>query len=237
MITHREIYLARTRCFSHHLVVGSILHKANEHSQVWGTGLHSPDNIPQSTANAEIFALRGKLTEEALTNQFDVQLNNIAFGDPALLMPTYYSPASKPKIYTVGIVPHYVDQHRVPQGDDLPSGVCVLNVGDDLESFISQLNLCEFILSSSLHGLILADAYAIPNKWIYLSDDIAGGSFKFRDYYSTTSHTAENHKTLSSLEEWKSLFSDIHNVCSVKHYAFDLKFLQSTLERLADSTH
>jgi pyruvyltransferase len=39
------------------------------------------------------------------------------------------------------------------------------------------------IASSSLHGLILADAYGIPNVWMCLNKDTGGGEFKFKDYY------------------------------------------------------
>jgi hypothetical protein len=39
------------------------------------------------------------------------------------------------------------------------------------------------VLSSSLHGLIAADALGVPNAWIGLSDALRGGDFKFRDYY------------------------------------------------------
>ena len=41
---------------------------------------------------------------------------------------------------------------------------------------------CDLIVSSSLHGLICADAYGVPNEWIQLSDDLIGGNFKFRDH-------------------------------------------------------
>lgn len=43
---------------------------------------------------------------------------------------------------------------------------------------------CKCILSSSLHGLIFADALGIPNRRIVLSDEIIGGDLKFDDYYS-----------------------------------------------------
>lgn len=41
-------------------------------------------------------------------------------------------------------------------------------------------NNCHMVSSSSLHGLILADAYGIPTKWIRREQSIV--QFKFRDY-------------------------------------------------------
>ena len=48
---------------------------------------------------------------------------------------------------------------------------------------IDQITACDYIASSSLHGIILADAYGIPNVWIQLSNRIRGNGFKYRDYY------------------------------------------------------
>jgi pyruvyltransferase len=35
-----------------------------------------------------------------------------------------------------------------------------------------------------MHGLIVSDCYGIPNIRISASDLVAGGDYKFRDYYS-----------------------------------------------------
>ena len=43
---------------------------------------------------------------------------------------------------------------------------------------------CETVISSSLHGLIAADSFGIPNLQMVLSNNIVGGLFKYNDYYS-----------------------------------------------------
>ena len=49
---------------------------------------------------------------------------------------------------------------------------------------IDKICSCRYIISSSLHGLILSDAYGIPNLWIRISDRVKGGDCKFLDYFS-----------------------------------------------------
>ena len=50
--------------------------------------------------------------------------------------------------------------------------------------FLNQVASCDFIFSSSLHGLIAADSLGIPNKWVKFSDLVLGNGYKFKDYYS-----------------------------------------------------
>jgi hypothetical protein len=51
---------------------------------------------------------------------------------------------------------------------------------------IQDIAECEYIASSSLHGLIVADSLGIPCVRILLSEGIIlGGDFKFNDYYSS----------------------------------------------------
>ena len=41
-----------------------------------------------------------------------------------------------------------------------------------------------FVLSSSLHGLVVADAFGVPACWVAPTTKVEGAGYKFRDYYS-----------------------------------------------------
>jgi hypothetical protein len=60
----------------------------------------------------------------------------------------------------------------------------LINVRDpDVLATVRTIASCDFVVSSSLHGLIAADAFGIPNVWVRWSDRVAGGSWKFLDYF------------------------------------------------------
>ena len=50
---------------------------------------------------------------------------------------------------------------------------------------IDQINMCECVVSSSLHGLIVAEAYGVPARWICVENNLLGGNFKFWDFYES----------------------------------------------------
>jgi len=111
-----------------------------------------------------------------------------AYGDPGLLCEILLSDADRcaPKQYAVGIIPHYMDQgdRRVAGLVESNPHVEVINVFDPVIDILKKVCQCEFILSSSLHGLVVADALGVPNQWIKLSGMVKGDDFKFGDYYS-----------------------------------------------------
>ena len=155
--------------------VGSIVYAVKEGDIVFGTGLI--EEVKTKLPPCEILALRGKLTAKLINSDCKV------FGDPAILLPRMYNP-DIPKKNKIGIVEHYVDKslykgkgHRI-------------NVKLNWKKFINEIKSCEKIISSSLHGCIIAEAYGIPTKWIKLSDKVIGGGFKFRDYLSATDRTS-----------------------------------------------
>ena len=57
-----------------------------------------------------------------------------------------------------------------------------------LRSGLARLWLARRVLSSALHGVILAHAYGIPALPVRIGDGLVGGDFKFRDHYHSIGH-------------------------------------------------
>jgi len=80
-----------------------------------------------------------------------------------------------------------------------------LNVHADPEQFLRAMADCGAVISSSLHGLIFAEALGIPNLWVTASNEIAGGPFKFDDWFSTTAIPQTTGHPLASTDTVDSL--------------------------------
>jgi pyruvyltransferase len=144
---------------------------------VWGTGLIRGDQLIR-TPQATICAVRGKLSASRW-----VGATRAVLGDPAMLRE---KPSGCPLQWRLGMIPHYVDfdnagLYAFAQREDDVTIIDLCRPVDEVEARIAS---CEAILSSSLHGLIVADAFDIPNRWMVLSTNVVGGGFKFQDYYS-----------------------------------------------------
>lgn len=164
------------------MVVGSILHLADKNTVVWGAGFIS-DGLKTKDKPKAVHAVRGPLTRrQLLKNGIDAPE---VYGDPALLLPSFFNP-DVPKKYDVGIIPHYVDKTHpwVSRHSNDPK-VLIIDVQAGHESFVEAIKSCNVILSSSLHGVICADAYNVPSLWVEFSDKVVGGGFKFFDYFES----------------------------------------------------
>lgn len=161
----------------HYIVTGSILNHANEFTTVFGAGIAWKHDVVKKCKR--IISTRGHLSrEKAEEGGNKVEM----IGDPALLM-RYFEPKSSFDItdkVEIGIVPHYVDFKRVAASEHH-----TVDVLRHYRNVIFNMLKCEVVLCSSLHALILADTYNIPNAWIQLSEDIIGDNTKFLDYFSS----------------------------------------------------
>jgi pyruvyltransferase len=164
--------------------IGSILSTDLKDAVIWGSGFIK-DTPKIHVAPDKILALRGKHTEAVFKR------NSIAvpglYGDPALLFPRFYDEVKSPVKYKLGIIPHYKElKHPVIQklAALRPGEITVISPLSSITSFAEQILSCETIISRSLHGLILSEAYGRPTCRFTLTDEIIGGDFKFNDYYS-----------------------------------------------------
>lgn len=229
-ISGKKTTLAKSRRVKHVLPIGSIIHFGTKKSTVWGSGIIHPSQLPPANTLKKMRykAVRGLLTKQELES-YCVNLDDIPLGDPAVLLPIYYSPQKTARRFRVGIVPHFVDADnpillKYLNNED----VLIIDVKQNPEDFIDQINSCDYILSSSLHGLIISDTYKISNAWVRFSDKVIGGNFKFHDYYSTTDKgnfyatrpiNIYNQEILDNIIDYPS------NVCDVNNYMYDKQAL------------
>lgn len=195
VVNASEVYnVGRRPVFS---VIGSILDNMNiANLEVWGSGfMHSTGRFLRPPKR--IHAVRGPLSRELILKQ-GIECPEV-YGDPALLAPILYSPPNETR-YALGIIPHIVDKDNsfIEQIHAAhPEDVLIVDIQQDFQELVTALLSCEHIASSSLHGLILADAYHIPSLWIELSHEVLGDGFKFRDYMASVDRTQQHPYTVS----------------------------------------
>ena len=205
----RRVVLAAKTDTAKLLAVGSILGFLREDDVVWGTGCIKP-RVILSPRGAKFLAVRGPLTREQVQ---DADVPSV-YGDPGLLLPLVYNPVVE-KAHKFGIIPHYVDE-----GQFLSSKEFIISVRQPWHSFVRELLSCDMIISSSLHGLVLAEAYGIPVVWAKYSDKIIGGTFKFFDYLLGTGRKIQQPSTsevLPPLDNLKEIQTRLVEVL-LEHY-------------------
>lgn len=160
--------------------------------QVWGTGFRAnpneiiirPDNMKEEFyRKLNITAVRGKKTKERIEQITGKKLDNVVLGDPGLLASELLRGKQIQKEFKIGIIPHYVDKNESLENIKVTSSK-VIDICQEPVKVIEEIAKCEIVLSSSLHGLIVADSLGIPNARIVLSDKVSGGDYKYADYYS-----------------------------------------------------
>ncbi|MBC3757767.1 polysaccharide pyruvyl transferase family protein [Hyunsoonleella sp. SJ7] len=203
-ISGKEVVWTKPSAFSFsdffspiYVTIGSILTHVNSKCVVWGSGIVSKE-FP--VKNAKFLAVRGPQTRNHLLD-LGYEVPKV-YGDPALLLPRYYSPQVK-KEYKLGIVPHYADFEAVKKFYQNDESILIIDLmTNDIETKTDQFLKCEKIISSSLHGIIVAHAYGIPAVWQKFSNRIFGDDIKYRDYFESVGiQNYESNILTSKVEE------------------------------------
>lgn len=200
------------------MMIGSILQHASSKTIVWGAGLISDSTLLREEP-LDIISVRGPLTRQVLLNQ-GIKCPDV-YGDPALLLPFFFKNKYKKK-FKLGIVPHN-DHEKYPIPEHLvrDNEIKIISLRNSFEVVLESILSCESIVSSSLHGLIVAEAYGIPTRRISFGKELRGGDFKFKDHYLSIG---------SSLEPSISVNHDISKndlieSCTLKNIKLDLNEL------------
>jgi pyruvyltransferase len=183
MLARRGITLGdETRKPHQLLAIGSVLHFATDGAVVWGTGVNGKMPVEQHAFRSlDVRAVRGPLTRAFLTER-KIAVPEV-YGDPGLLLPVLAPGRFKRGAGAgPGFVPNLNDMAEL--GAKELSGVPVVSPLNGWNRCVAEILEHDLILASSLHGLIIAEAYGIPARYVRLSE--TENLFKYRDYYEGT---------------------------------------------------
>tara|TARA_B100000902_G_C27309767_1_gene917652 strand:- start:1740 stop:2639 length:900 start_codon:yes stop_codon:yes gene_type:complete len=196
--------------------LGSILHLANNRDVIWGTGI-IPMRVKASfPENLDVRAVRGPLTRDFLLER-KIKCPEV-YGDPGIFCKNVYQGLLKEnfKERELGIITQWRDAgHKdFKKFETIDSR----NFPIDIAKFIIS---SEFIISTSLHGIIFSESLGIPCRWLFSEEYMSGiyeSSFKYEDYFQGTGRMKES--SGSSISECINLGS--HKVFNIETYKDNL---------------
>lgn len=151
---------------------------------VWGTGARGPEAKAWAEANAEritFHAVRGPLSAEVL--ELD---SNFPQGDPALLLPHYIQQGEASG--RISYIPHIGSLPLVKLSEIAEVGanhiIPVTCLREEAESRIQEISGSAFVLTGSLHGAIIAQAYGVPWAICIPKHRNLVMPFKFKDWFA-----------------------------------------------------
>lgn len=174
---------------------------------IWGTGfVKYKEKDSKLYKNTKFCAVRGQLSKKRIETLVGKELD-IPMGDAGILASYLLDNQNIEKKYDVGIIAHYKEKDE-PIFKELCNkfkNSTFIDVQDTPYNVTKKIAECKTIISSSLHGLIIADSLYVPNVHIVVTNNLLGDGFKFDDYYSAYSIKHKfidtNKETINSLDE------------------------------------
>lgn len=219
VLSARGIDAGRTISRTRHLMtIGSIIGRGMFDCTIWGSGILKEENRDRIAKlrrryrrKMDIRAVRGPVTRDLILSAgYDCPE---VYGDPAVLLPLIYQPAPCEKVYETTVILHHRTKKTTAQNDSGEAYVmeigeklierCHLHFLDpataDWKAFVDELVRSKRVISSSLHGIILAEAYGIPT--VFLNWGMDDQQIKFRDWYLSTGRELQCAKSLEEAVE------------------------------------
>jgi pyruvyltransferase len=142
-----------------------------------GTGRLFAGRQPQDLSQARIYAVRGPLTAA----EFGL---DVPYADPGLLAPMLTG--SHRKRWPVSYVPHWSDSALLDEAHERRAHVIDVR-RTAVVDIAREIAESREVVASSLHGVIVADAFGVPAepRLARRSREREGGDFKWRDYHAS----------------------------------------------------
>lgn len=144
--------------------------------RVWGSGLMFPVPV-DFLRHVRVHLVRGPITATLLG------LDHDRFGDPGLLARDVFGePGARED--RIGVVPHlnHVDEPMVAEVLAQDPRLKLIDPRRSAREVTREIATSAHVVSSSLHGLVVADAYGVPNTWLDPAGIHAQAALKFYDY-------------------------------------------------------
>ncbi len=195
LMTRKRVIPAATLLFPHkqYSVIGSTIpHSINQRTEIWGSGVLDI-NWSLRESPRKIYAVRGPLTRDYFIRH-GCECPEV-YGDPALLLPKFYQPKNSVKRQGIGLIPHHKDFDEPAKLEQLLSkypDAKLINMTsyEKWTDVIDEMCSCEKVMSSSLHGLIVADAYGVSNTFCEFVHHHTNYD-KFDDYFLSVKRPLE----------------------------------------------
>ncbi len=144
---------------------------------LWGCGCMGPMQADFIHAVEPVKIVRGPITASFLG------LQDVAFGDPGLLANQAH-PRHTEQQDIIGLVPHHseVDDPAIRSLVESDAKLRLIDSRRPAKVVCTEIADCAKIYSSSLHGLVVADSYSVPNYWFVNNNIHRSSTLKFYDY-------------------------------------------------------
>ncbi len=169
----------------HLYCVGTNIQGAYQSATIWGSGIFPPEKRREAFLQKhcgrklDIRAIRGPLTRDVVL-QYGHKCPDV-YGDPAILLPMIYSPNVQ-KVRERLVIPQFFNE--IEFRETHPNEYMISMNTADYKSVINEILASEIVYTSSLHGIILAEAYGIPA--VFFRGLAPACDFKYLDYYMST---------------------------------------------------
>lgn len=182
----------------HLYAIGSIILMGYQNCTIWGTGLPYAPSFLRGLFHREPFrkldirAVRGPYTRKCLLSMGHDCPS--VYGDPAVLLPLIYRPNVTQKTNEYIIIPHFSTEERIRNEVD-DDKIVSMNT-TNYKNVIDRICSAERVISSSLHGIILAESYGTPA--VFFEDRPVRFDFKYEDWYASTDRKLKKYSSIAS---------------------------------------